>query len=358
MLLRRFAIAGSISVALFSLMGCGSGDTDPSPGTPNPEEEVGKVPPGPPAEKPGSGEGKVYAVDQLFLGETDRSGAKKDDAWKDYGFNLDGKISDATSKGLCKPVGTATPSSVYTDGNNGIDNSFGKNVLSIITAAEPNASAEVTKSINEGDFTIILQVTGLGADAAYNPLTSRLFVGASMGSAPAWDGNDEWPLVREFLNNPSDPNSSKVVFSQSYVTDNTWVSGTKTTLDLTIAVAGYNISLPITNALIAMDLNAEHTGANNGTIAGILPTEQLIAELKKVIGAIQPSLCSGSAAETIFNNIRQASDVLQDGTQNPEKECDGISIGIGFNAKEIKLGAVADAAPPATDPCDAPPSDG
>ncbi|EYF07884.1 hypothetical protein [Chondromyces apiculatus] len=353
MSLSRFALAGSVSLALFALAGCGSTDVE----TPV-VDETGRQPPAAPPEKAGDGEGKVYAVDKLFLGESDRTGAKKDDAWKEYGFNLDGKISDAGSTDLCQPFGTATPSLVYTDGNEGIDNSFGKNVLNIITAAEPNASLEVSNSISEGDFTIILQLDGLGADASYNPLTARLFVGASLGAAPAWDGNDEWPLVREFLNDPTDPTSSKVVFSDSYVADNTWVSGKNATLNLSIAVAGFNINLPIQNAVIAMDLSADHTGATNGTIAGVLPTEQLITELKKVIGAIQESLCSGTAAETIFNQIRQASDVLQDGTQDPSKTCDGISIGIGFSAKHIKLGPVAEPAAPAENPCEEAPSDG
>ncbi|HSN97617.1 MAG TPA: hypothetical protein VLS89_04935, partial [Candidatus Nanopelagicales bacterium] len=115
-----------MAAALLAFTGCGSTTTENPPTTAT--DETGRVPPAPPPSKPGSGEAVVFAVDRLFLGETDRNGTQSGEAWKQYGFNLDGKISDATSKDLCKPVGTATASSVYTDGSDGIDNSFGKNI--------------------------------------------------------------------------------------------------------------------------------------------------------------------------------------------------------------------------------------
>jgi hypothetical protein len=42
--------------------------------------------------------------------------------------------------------------------------------------------------------------------------------------------------------------------------------------------------------------------------------------------------------------VRRASDILSDGTQDPTKECDGISIGVQFEMKEVQLGPVG---PPA-----------
>ena len=45
-------------------------------------------------------------------------------------------------------------------------------------------------------------------------------------------------------------------------------------------------------------------------------------------------LSRGRAPELI-----QASDIMQDGTQDPTKTCDGISIGIGFEARVVQLGA-------------------
>ncbi|HSN97856.1 MAG TPA: hypothetical protein VLS89_06140, partial [Candidatus Nanopelagicales bacterium] len=219
-------------------------------------------------------------------------------------------------------------------------------------------SAEVTASIADGSFTVMVQIDALGADTEYNPLAARLHVGADLGMAPTWSGNDEWPIVPEFLNDPTDPNSSKVQFPSSYLVENTWVSGTNTNLNLNIAVGGYNLSLPITNAVFAMDISDDRSSAANGTIAGVLPTEQLIAELEKIVGAIQPELCEGSAAENLYNLIRNASDIMADGSQDPNQTCNGISIGIGFSAKRVRLGAIAPASTPGEDPCAAAPAGG
>lgn len=352
MLRSHLASAGFMAAVLLSLTGCGSTTTEP----PAVVDETGVVPPEPGPDKPGDGPGVALAVDKLFLGETTREGKDDTNAWKKIGFNLDGKISTATSTNLCKPVGSATASSVYPDGDQGIDNAFGKIIVPIIKTLSSNPSTEVSNSIAEGDFTLILSIEGLGADASYNPLTSRLYVGSSMGMAPTWDGNDAWPVAPEFLEDPTDIKSSKVIFDHSYVVDNTWVSGSKATLNLNISVQGYNLTLPISNAVIAMDLSADHKGATNGTIAGILPTEQLISELQKIVGALDPTLCSGSAVEGILNQIRQSSDILMDGSQDPSKTCDGISLGIGFTGKQVQLGDVAEAAAPSENPCETAPS--
>ena len=37
----------------------------------------------------------------------------------------------------------------------------------------------------------------------------------------------------------------------------------------------------VKSAQVAMDLSADHTGAINGTIAGVIPTSDLVAEFKK-----------------------------------------------------------------------------
>lgn len=363
MLRSRTSAVAWMAAALFSfaLAGCGGDTTEQTP----PVDETGKVPPAEPTGAgPGNGSGYVFATNKLFLGESNRAGTASDEAWQEFGYNLDGKISDAASTGLCTPVGTATASSVHTDGKDGIDNSFGKNILGIITSLVSSPSAEVNDSIAKGSFTVMVEIDALGADPSYTGLQARLLIGsqlvdaAGMDMVPTWNGSDEWPIVREFLNDPTNPKSSKVQFENSYLVDNTWVSNAKGALNLNVSVAGYSLSLPIENAIITMDINPDRSGAVNGTIAGILPTEQLITELQKVIGAFEPSLCSGGTAESIFNQIRQASDIMADGTQKAGAECNGISLGIGFEALPVKVGPISDPAEPAPDPCATAPAGG
>ena len=52
-----------------------------------------------------------------------------------------------------------------------------------------------------------------------------------------------------------------------------------------------------------------------------------------------------------FAQIAQASDILTDGTQDPTKPCDGISIGLGFDGALVQLGTPVAPPPPPTNPC-------
>ncbi len=334
-------LAGSLAV------GCSTTETTPAP--------VGgehKLPPAEPeAGVAGDGAGFVYAVNKLFLGETDRNGSPKSDAWEDYGYDLDGKISTKTSTDLCKPRPGAIPASVRQDGKGGVDNSFGKNLIPIIASLAQNPSSTVNENILAGDFTVITRIDTLGAGPDYRELPAQLYVGSKLGMAAKFDGSDVWPVIPELLSDPTDIDSSLVKFPKSYVSAHTWVSGTPTPLDLTISVAGFALTLKISKAVISMDLDADRKGTSNGIIAGVIPVEELISELKKVAGSFSAELCTGNTFESIAEQIRQASDIMDDGTQNPTKECNAISIGLGFESKAIQLGAIAAKADPPADPC-------
>ena len=83
----------------------------------------------------------------------------------------------------------------------------------------------------------------------------------------------------------------------------------------------------------------------------MVDTEAFIVELKKAAGRIDPGLCTGSTFDSIANQIRQASDILTDGTQDPNKTCNGISFGMGFKATAVNFGKVAAKQPEPEDPC-------
>jgi len=134
----------------------------------DPPDQTGIVPPKPGADKPPP-EGAVamtFAVNKLFLGSTDRDGKPNTaSGWKKYGFNLDGKVSTEKSEDLCKPREGANPANIYQDGEGGIDNSFGRNILPVVRAAAPDAESSVNQSILDGSFTLLLNIDQLGPDA-------------------------------------------------------------------------------------------------------------------------------------------------------------------------------------------------
>jgi hypothetical protein len=351
-LLAAFAATSLAVIAV----GCG---TDPETKVTPPVDQTGIIPPAEPEGASACAEaGTTQAIDQLFLGDTKRDGsADNTNGWKTYGYNLDGLISSKTSTNLCKPRAGGSAAAVYPDGDKGIDNSFGKNILPIILGLASDLSATANKSIQEGDFTIMLDMPKLGKDCT--GAAAKLFAGGKLVDAmdmeliPKFDGTDVWPVSADLLNDKTDPTSSKIVFPEAYVAGNTWVSGTKGTVSLQLSISGFTISLDIKNAYVTLDLGAGNTSGTNGTIAGVLDTEQLVEQISKVAAGFSSDFCDPTSPTlvSILNQLRQASDIMADGSQKPGVECDGISIGLGFNTKAVKLGGVAKPGAPPPDPC-------
>lgn len=364
-----FGLALGLAALTASLGACGSSDESAGTGQTVPETSKTCTDPGPqcghaPAQPSGApaGDGTgstVLAMSKLYLGDTDRSGNTDPNAWKSIGFNLDDKISNAKSTDVCKPAAGANPTLVKTDGTNGIDNSFGENIMPIIVGLASDASSKINDSINQGTFTIMLKVDALGTGQDYAGLAASLYGGGDLSkvagyeNGPKWDGQDPWPVLYELVDN-GDKNSPKVKFPSSYVAGRTWVSGSAGDVNLSLSISGYALSLTIHHATISMDLGADNTSATNGTIGGVLSSTELNEGLKKVAGKISSSLCQGSTLDSILQQITAASDIMADATQDPTKTCDGISVGLGFDSKAVQLGDVTAPAQPGEDPCAAP----
>lgn len=365
--------------ALALAVGCGGSSDSSSPsgtggeggGTPDTPCTDCAVPPEAPADgATGDGAGTILAVNKLFLGDTDWEGTQSTTAWKDYGYDLDGYKSTKTSTTHCKVNEGGNKASIQTDGNNGIDNSFGYNIMPIIVGLASDASTKINENLDSGAFTIIVKIDSIGGGTNYVDLPASLFAGGQLKDAagadkmPAWDGTDEWPVYCELMTDCKDTgtqqiadgNTSTVKFPNSYVAGGTWVSGSKGDVNLSLSVSGYSLSLTIREAVLTAPLGSGNppTEATHGIIAGVLDTEELISSLSKVAGNISSSLCEGPTFESIAQQIRAASDIMKDGTQDPAATCDGISIGLGFNMKSVKLGTVMDKAQPGPDPCAAP----
>ena len=350
------SVVGAIAVSA-----CSSGDDSSTGGG----GQTGAVPPSLPsgAQATTSTADHNFALKALLLGDAPRgSTAQSPTAWKKYGYNIDGKISTASSTDLCTPAQGAQKSLVYTDGDNGIDNSFGENILPIIlNTAGADATAKINQSITQGAFTIEIQIKGLSDDPKQTNSGLTGFLNAAghfsdAGTPPTFSTSDNWPVLNTLLTNPQDPSSSKISFPNAYVVNGTWVNGpfgsASNDIVIAISLSGVSLSLTVHKAILTFD----HTSAavaDNGTIAGVINTEELITGLKAVAGRISTQLCSGSAFDGIAQQIRQASDILSDGTNSAGKPCDGISIGLGFTAAQIapQTQAVDPGSATSPDPC-------
>lgn len=351
MLLRNsifFGLTLGLSVAAF---GCGSDSDDENAQTgPDASElpcDCGQ-PPEDPEASAGDGDGVVLAINKLFLGDTDRNGNADPDAWKSYGYNLDNFKSTAASKNVCKPRAGGQPS-VHNDGIDGIDNAFGKGILPAIALLADNPTATVNDEIADGTFTLMVKLDDLGTGDNYSGIKASLYAGGNLEAEPKWDGTDEWPVIYELLDN-GDIDKPKIVFTDSYVADRTWV-GKADSLELSLAIQGVSLSLTIHHAILTMDLDSDNAGAKNGNIAGILEVDELLNTITTMAPKLAGCDFDISQFQSILDQLAQAADILSDGTQDPEKVCNGISIGLGFEAKEVQLGEVTEPSEPGEDEC-------
>lgn len=330
-----------------------SGDTCQSPGV------NCTVPPSPPsgaAPMPTGTTPHDYAIHTLFVGDTDRLGVTNAEAWKSFGYNLDNLVTTQGSNDVCTLAAGAVK---YTqvDGIGGIDNSFGANILPIlITTAGSSFSIELDAELADGSFTDLMYVTGFddlsGNLTTAGGLTGVLLAGGDYATlnhgAPAWNLATQWPIEPESLNGcpagvcpaGTDPvAAAKVQFPSAYQKNGTFVSGGQSEILLRLTLAGAPLALTIHSASLTFEPNTPGS-VTNGTLAGVLATTELVSAFQSVAGSISTSLCSGSAFQSIAQQIDQASDIVLDpGTGAVSNQagvsCNAISIGLGFDATEV-----------------------
>jgi len=343
--------AGASGALLFQ--GCSSDDDNTTP-PPNNNDGGGQDgnsggsllhPPAPPSgAATGSTDERNFAINKLYLGTTDRdSTAASDTAWTKFGYDLDNRASTKTSTDVCTPSGSKADQE---DGPQGIDNSFGKNVLPLLKLVAGTAQEDINSAITDGAFTVLLDVKGLTDDAAQTAtgVGGLLLGGAKFSETakPTFTASDDWPVLFDSVNSQSDAKSAKVQFPSGYVSNGVWVNGGTGDVALALVLQQGTVNLTIRKATITFE-HSSPADAANGTIAGVIDTEEFIHGLDPVIAGL--NYCSVFA--TVVDQIRAASDMLSDGTNTAGQNCNAISIGVGFTAKQIgQPTRVAAKAPP------------
>jgi hypothetical protein len=310
---------------------------------------TGTQPPPRPTGPAGDGSGTtVFAIKKLYLGDTDRMDNPSSDAWGTYGYNLDNVVTtcsgnDCVGIDQCKLVAGADPATAE-DGPGGVDNAFGHKITPVI--GQLGATAAINGDLAQGKFTIMFAIDKLGSGTAYSPLIGRLYAGGDLMHAPAFDGSDHWPVLAELLaGDMTDINKSQVNFTSAYVSGNTWVSGDPTTISLSLNVQGSTLTLNIAHAVVSFLMSSDHRTATNGVVAGVLKTEDLVSEIQMLVPQIANSqaFCdpNNTTVASVLDDIRKASDIMSEGTAGTSsEECDGISIGLGFDADIVQLGSI------------------
>jgi hypothetical protein len=332
--------AGSSAAGSGATAGTGAGSSSGSAGAGG--GLASPPPPGPHHAPDGTGT-TVFAVSQLDVGLTDPDGmSDEQNGWMHYGYNIDGLPAGDLSA-FCMPLDGASAAEVHQHGIDGIENSFGHNIVPVFYG---DPSGPIGPGQPPDHFTTLILLGDLGQGASYDPIPSSVAQGRMVGAAPMFDGTDVWPLV----------SGTRVGFASSYVVGDTWVSGASPEsaagpFVVQLLVSDFAVTLKILLPRLSMKLDPTHTKATSGIISGVLLTSDLEAEIQTIAGSFDPNLCSGPTIQSILQGIAQASDILHDGTQDPTKPCDAISIGLGFEAVREQLGPVVQPSPPPPDVC-------
>jgi hypothetical protein len=294
----------------------------------------------------------AFAIHHLHLGE---ESAPSDDTplAPNLGYDIDHKNTTASSTDVCT-LATNAPRANQADGPGGIDNAFGTAVVPLLDVVVANPSALQDTALAAGEFTLMLDVTGLDeSQPTQNAtgLSGQIFGGApfnqapnSSASAPTFTTADNWPLDPSFLaNDASSELTSSDVFAAPYVADGTFVGSVGHEVTLTLLLNGGVLPLRIQHATVTFVSQGTHAGS--GILAGVILTRDLVSATQ----AYAAERCASAfVTQDFVSLVEQAADILHDGTNRAGVPCDAISVGIGFDADEI--GAPTVVGEPATYP--------
>ncbi|HEX3345956.1 MAG TPA: hypothetical protein VHS09_15335, partial [Polyangiaceae bacterium] len=218
--------------------------------------DAGGVPLDPGGPSPDGTGTVVFAISKLYYGDTDRNGVTDDAAWAQYGLDLDGLSTTKCATDVCT-LAPGASLSTQVDGENGIDNSFGQNILPIITTTLGSSSpGTADTALQHGDSTMLIALRGLGAGDDASPLSGVVYHAARSPTPPAWNGADVRDVDTASL--VGGDFSAPVVTLSGYMAGRTWVGAANegaALLDLHLAedmMAGPNEPVPLTHLRIVM----------------------------------------------------------------------------------------------------------
>ena len=358
--------------------------------------------------------GAVYAISYVYADEDRNKMKDVDNVWKFIGFDVDGQSTDGSSAEHCMPANAGLADSVKTDGDGGIDNAFLKNVAPIIRGPAPMWVDTWNASLQTGSPTLLLRlpdmtVPPIGQDGPPGDGSAMRGLGytslkpctpievpdaGAMPDAAAEGGADDGGAAEGGVAEggaaeggasdaggaadattsmdaaPPPPMEPRVIAVDSTsvcegdledplwsapngtFTDDLWVSGEVPEAIIALPFEGATLTIRLRKVRIEMTISKDRRSVANGTISGVIDSEEIIAQLDRIKGDILPLLCMvPDLFDDYAGRIRDAADIIADGTQDPNETCNGITVGLGFDATLVEVADSA-ASPEPVDSCE------
>ena len=311
---------------------------------------------------------------RIRIGETDLAGTATMDAWQGFGFDLDGLCTNSKTCPSVQNVQACKPGSdqIPFDGELCRDNTFAS--LQPVAAAVPEigerfgiSEAEFNCQLWRGSYTVIIRLSGYNGKA--DDPDVRVDVYISPGGereqpwkCPAEDFAERYPSWRQAEKFKIDPETfvepagqdgeipdSTVADPHGYVRDGYLVFKAPDGAVVRLAGDGTRyrgFALKTHKSVYSTRLERAQDGRwhmLDGMVAGRVVGKDLIASFRQI------GLCRGVGLDGFYDSvveyIEQNSDVLSDGTNDPERACDAMSFGIAFEGAQLTPGAPAKATP-------------
>lgn len=307
------------------------------------------------------------AFQTLNTGSLNDEGQLDPDAWRNVGFDLDGTCTGSETcdtgndtRVSCKSVAAAVP----IDGAYCRDNSFGRLGYQAAIAPETSRAFGLNAdgfncALCVGAYNYLIRLSGYNGEADDDRVRVDLYPSPGLDTLLPWDcstddwkkhpcfaSDQKWQIRDDVLSGPLGANgevpASKQFDEAAYVRQGTlfmtlpkdtqfWFPGQRA-----LATA---FPLTIRQGFVAAKLARGRDGLwrlSDGVIAGRSTRDDVIKGLR-LVGVCEDNPNYAFVEQFVSGNL----DVLVSGEKNPQKPCDGLSLGLPFTAIQATPGAPA-----------------
>ena len=316
--------------------------------------ELRHPPPRPATPDDGSStEELIYALREIFVDQGE--------SWATTGYDVDGLCSIGASPDVecVPPAASATPE---IDGEGGIDNVLGHQILPLILLEMPDLPVWSVGDMTKGIGAPVIRIRGWNGepdDARVDAVFAQsvfatpglpdgglpdpeipdggivYYDGGSIPPEPNWDGNDYWWVRPEFFQD-DDPERPFIRDDNAYVAGNVLVMRLPGRVPLIFSGPERALVVRLTDAVMTLQISDDRTLAS-AILAGRWSVADATADI------VHARVCMDSMT---YRTFRRVLDLTADvravpGTGGEGALCDAVSIGTRFEGSRAKLGGVS-----------------
>lgn len=310
-------------------------------------------PPRRPSGEDADGPEVVFALRNIFLVQGNE--------WSRTGFDLDGRCTGPPDFDVeCQPPSKASPE---VDGEEGIDNSVGHNLLPLVDVVYGGELQSFVRGAQDGgNGVFIFRVRGYGGgadDPRVDVTISQSVAGTvplpddtapmlrimgtddvtlpdgSKPPPPAWDGRDFFWLRSDTLagGNLEQP---LVRDDNAYVSGRTLVIRPRDRVDIVFSGVGVGVLVNLSDPLFTLELSEDLQTVPTAVFAGRWAITDILNTAESI------GICQGDPLYTVtYDALQEAADVRSDPTSGGSGlSCDAVSIGVTADGVRARIGGV------------------